>query len=97
MPFLMSQASLPSFEMSLNALSAILDKAAANAAAKKSIPQCFFGRLSLGQKNSDFAPYLPMACSRQVSARHSRGGERHPDTIFVLGCCDAHRLPRMGM
>ena len=35
MPFSMSQASLPSFEISLNALSAILDKAAAYAAAKK--------------------------------------------------------------
>jgi hypothetical protein len=31
MPFSMSQASLPSFEISLNALSAILDKAAAYA------------------------------------------------------------------
>ena len=35
MPFSMSQASLPSFEIGLNALSAILDKAAAYAAAKK--------------------------------------------------------------
>ena len=35
MPFLMSQASLPRFEISLNALSDILDKAAAYAAAKK--------------------------------------------------------------
>jgi hypothetical protein len=34
----MSQASLPSFEISLNALSAILDKAAAYAAAKKIDP-----------------------------------------------------------
>jgi len=38
MPFSMSQASLPSFEISLNALSAILDKAAAYAAAKKVDP-----------------------------------------------------------
>ena len=38
MPFSMSQASLPSFEISLNALSAILDKAAAYAAAKKIDP-----------------------------------------------------------
>jgi hypothetical protein len=34
----MSQASLPSFEISLNALSAILDKAAVYAAAKKIDP-----------------------------------------------------------
>src|SRR5271167_5047279 len=38
MTFSMSQASLPSFEISLNALSAILDKAAAYAAAKKIDP-----------------------------------------------------------
>ena len=46
MPFSMSQVSLPSFEISLNALSAILDSAAAYAAAvKKSTPQCFFIRV----------------------------------------------------
>jgi hypothetical protein len=38
MPFSISQASLPSFEISLNALSAILDKAAAYAAARKIDP-----------------------------------------------------------
>ena len=35
MPFTMSQASLPVFEIGLNALSAVLDKVAAHAAAKK--------------------------------------------------------------
>jgi hypothetical protein len=35
MPFTMSQASLPVFEIGLNALMAVLDKAAAHAAAKK--------------------------------------------------------------
>lgn len=35
MPFTMSQASLPVFEISLNALVGVLDKAAAHAAAKK--------------------------------------------------------------
>ena len=35
MPFTMSQASLPVFEIGLNALTAVLDKAAAHAAAKK--------------------------------------------------------------
>jgi hypothetical protein len=38
MSFSMSQASLPVFEISLNALSAILDKAEAHAAAKKVDP-----------------------------------------------------------
>jgi len=38
MPFLMSQASLPRFEISLNALSGILDKAAVYAADKKIDP-----------------------------------------------------------
>jgi uncharacterized protein len=38
MALTMSQASLPSFEISLNALAAILDKAAAYAAAKKIDP-----------------------------------------------------------
>ena len=45
MPFSMSQASLPSFEISLNALSAILDKAALMRPPKKSTPQCFFIRV----------------------------------------------------
>src|ERR1700719_3592696 len=35
MPFTMSQASVPVFEIGLNALSAVLDKAAAHATAKK--------------------------------------------------------------
>jgi hypothetical protein len=38
MPFTMTQASLPVFEIGLNALSAVLDKAAAHAAAKKIDP-----------------------------------------------------------
>jgi hypothetical protein len=38
MSFSMSQASLPAFEIGLNALSAVLDKAAAHAAAKKIDP-----------------------------------------------------------
>jgi hypothetical protein len=38
MPFAMSEASLPVFEISLNALSAILDKAEAHAASKKIEP-----------------------------------------------------------
>ena len=43
MPFTMSQASLPIFEIGLNALSAVLDKAAAYAAAKKIDPSVLLG------------------------------------------------------
>ena len=43
MPFSMSQASLPVFEIGLNALSAVLDKGAAFAAAKKIDPSVLLG------------------------------------------------------
>lgn len=43
MPFTMSQAALPVFETGLNALSAVLDKAAAHAAAKKIDPSVILG------------------------------------------------------
>ena len=43
MPFTMSQASLPIFEIGLNALSVVLDKAAAHAAAKKIDPSVILG------------------------------------------------------
>lgn len=43
MPFTMSQASLPVFEIGLNALVAVLDKAAAYAAAKKVEPSVLLG------------------------------------------------------
>lgn len=43
MPFTMSQASLPAYEIGLNALSAVLDKAAVYAAAKKVDPSVLVG------------------------------------------------------
>lgn len=43
MPFTMSQASLPVFEIGLNALAAVLDKAAAHATAKKIDPSVILG------------------------------------------------------
>ena len=43
MPFTISQASVPVFEIGLNALSAVLDKAAAHAAAKKIEPSVVLG------------------------------------------------------
>jgi len=43
MPFTMSQAALPVFEIGLNALSTVLDKAAAYAAARKIEPSVLLG------------------------------------------------------
>ena len=43
MPYSMSQASIPVFEIGLNALAAVLDKAAAYAAAKKVDPAVLLG------------------------------------------------------
>jgi hypothetical protein len=43
MPFTMSQAGLPAFEIGLTALSAVLDKAAAHAEAKKIDPSVLLG------------------------------------------------------
>ncbi|MFI5013034.1 MAG: DUF1993 family protein [Hyphomicrobiales bacterium] len=57
MPFTLSQASLPVFEIGLNALSAVLDKAQAHAAAKKIDPSVFL--------NSRLAPDM-FALTRQV-------------------------------
>lgn len=59
MPFTLSQASLPVFEIGLNALSAVLDKAAAHAAARK-----FDASVILGWR---LAPDM-FAMSRQVQA-----------------------------
>jgi len=57
MPFLMSQASLPVFEISLNALSAVLEKAEVHAAAKKIDPSVLL--------NSRLSPDM-FALARQV-------------------------------
>lgn len=43
MPFTMSQACLPVFEIALTAMSGVLDKAAAHAAAKKADPSVLLG------------------------------------------------------
>ena len=57
MPFLISQASLPFFEISLNALSAVLEKAEVHAAAKKIDPSVLL--------NSRLSPDM-FALARQV-------------------------------
>jgi len=67
MPFSLSQASIPVFEIGLNALSGVLDKAAAFAAAKKIEPTVLLGwRL---------APDM-FACVRQVQVAcdHAKNG-----------------------
>ena len=63
----MSQASLPSFETGLNALSAVLDKAEAYAAAKKIDPAVLM-RWRLAPDMFDFARQV------QVASDHARRG-----------------------
>ena len=70
MPYSMSQASLPVFEIELDALSAILDKAAAFAAAKKIDPAVLL-RSRLSPDMFDLAPQIQVATdqARRGSAR----------------------------
>jgi hypothetical protein len=69
MPFSMSQASLPVFELHLNALSALLDKAEAFAAAKKIDPAVLL-RSRLSPDMFDLTRQL------QVSTDHAGGAPR---------------------
>jgi len=67
MPFSMSQASLPVFEIGLNALSGVLDKAAAFAAAKKVDPAVLLGwRLA--------PDMFALARQVQVACDHAKNG-----------------------
>ena len=50
MPLSLSQASVPAFEIGLNALSAVLDKAEAHAAAKKIDPAVLLHGLPVAAK-----------------------------------------------
>ena len=67
MSYSMSHASLPSFEISLNALSAILDKAAAYAAAKKIDPAVLL-HIAL------FPNMFDLARQVQVAADNAKNG-----------------------
>ena len=67
MPLSMSQASLPSFEINLNALSAVLDKAEAYATAKKIDPAVLL-HLRL------FPNMFDLARQMQVAADHAKNG-----------------------
>ena len=67
MPFTMSQASLPVFEIGLNAFSAVLDKAAAHATAKKIDPSVLLGwRLA--------PDMFALARQVQVASDHAKNG-----------------------
>jgi uncharacterized protein len=67
MPYSMSQASLPVFEIGLNALSGVLDKAAAFAAAKKIDPAVLLG--------SRLAPDMfSLLRQVQVTCDHAKNG-----------------------
>ena len=67
MPFSMSQASLPVFETGLNALSSVLDKAAAHASAKKIDSSVLL--------SSRMAPDMfPLSRQLQVTADHAKNG-----------------------
>src|ERR1700681_4455607 len=67
MSFSMSKASLPVFEISLNALSAILDKAEAHAAAKKIDPSVLL--------SSRLSPdMLPLTRQVQIATDQAKNG-----------------------
>lgn len=70
MPFSMSQALLPALELSLNALSGVLDKAAAYAAAKKVDPAVLLST-RLAPDMFDLKKQVQFACDLA-----SRGGAR---------------------
>ena len=63
MPYTMSQASLPAFEIALNALSGVLNKAAAYAAAKKVDPSVLLG-WRLAPDMFAFGRQIQVACDQ---------------------------------
>jgi len=82
MPFSMSQASLPSFEISLNALSAILDKAAAYAAAKKIDPSVLL-HTRLSPNMFDLARQVRVAAVTPRTVPRASQGSSHPATKMM--------------
>ena len=67
MSYSMSKASLPVFEIELNALSGVLDKGAAHAAAKKIDPSVFIqGRLA--------PDMFPLARQVQIACDQAKNG-----------------------
>jgi len=77
MPFTMSQASIPVFEIGLNALSAVLDKAAAHAAAKKIDPSVLLG-WRLAPDMFAFGRQVQVACDQAKNGAARLAGIEPP-------------------
>ena len=77
MPFSMSQTSLPVFEIGLNALSGVLDKAAAYAAAKKVDPAVLLG-WRLAPDMFALARQVQVACDQAKNGAARLAGAEPP-------------------
>ncbi len=77
MPFSMSQASLPVFEIGLNALSGVLDKAAGYAAAKKIDPAVLLG-WRLAPDMFALARQVQVACDQAKNGAARLAGAEPP-------------------
>lgn len=77
MPFTMSQASLPVFEIGLNALSGVLDKAAAFIAAKKIEPAVLLG-WRLAPDMFALARQVQVACDQAKNGAARLAGTEPP-------------------
>ena len=77
MPFSMSQASLPVFEIGLNAVSGVLDKAAAYAAAKKVDPAVLLG-WRLAPDMFALARQVQVACDQAKNGAARLAGAEPP-------------------
>jgi hypothetical protein len=77
MPFSVSQASLPVFEIGLNALSAVLDKAAAHVAAKKIDQSVLFG-WRLAPDMFAFGRQVQVACDQAKNGTARLAGVEPP-------------------
>jgi hypothetical protein len=77
MPFSVSQASLPVFEIGLNALTAVLDKAAAHVAAKKIDPSVLVG-WRLAPDMFSFGRQVQVACDQAKNGTARLAGVEPP-------------------
>ena len=77
MPFSMSQASLPVFEIGLNALAAVIDKAAAHVAAKKIDPSVLVG-WRLAPDMFSFSRQIQVACDQAKNGSARLAGVEPP-------------------
>ena len=77
MPFTMSQASLPVFEIGLNALSGVVDKAAAHVAAKKIDPSVLLG-WRLAPDMFAFGRQVQVACDQAKNGAARLAGIEPP-------------------